>query len=75
MSAEDFDLPAELETLLQGVCAEQAVPRRRHDEIRALLESRPSAWPLCCRGSCEPCVEESKRLAAEVLARLREHDR
>jgi len=69
MSADDFHLPAELETLLLQVCAERDVPARRHDEIRSLVQTPRESWPACCGASCQPCVEESKEVAREVLAR------
>lgn len=70
MSAVHFELPEALEAILQAVCAEQGVPARRHDEIRMLLRQPSSAWPPCCRGSCQPCVDEQTSIAREVLRRL-----
>jgi hypothetical protein len=64
-----FELAAELEQLLQDVCNEQGVPERRHDELRMLLQQPSSEWPACCRGSCEPCVDEQTAIAREVLRR------
>ena len=69
MSAEDFELPPSLEALLQEVCAEQGVPRRRHDELRLLLHQPQSSWPRCCGAACEPCVEDQAAIAREILAR------
>lgn len=69
MAAEDFDLPVELEQLLQQVCRERAVPRRRHDELRALLRQPQTSWPECCKGQCDPCVDDQARIAREILAR------
>jgi hypothetical protein len=69
MAAHHFDLPAELEALLQQVCAEENVPARRQDELRELVSTSPSSWPVCCGASCQPCVEDSKALAREILAR------
>ena len=69
MSAQDFDLPPQLEALLQAVCAEEGVPARRHDDIRSLVESPSSTWPACCGANCQPCVEDSKSIAREILAR------
>lgn len=69
MAAKDFDLPAELETLLQQVCTERAVPRRRHDELRNLLREPQTNWPACCKGQCDPCVDDQVRIACEVLRR------
>ena len=69
MSAEDFDLPPELEALLQEVCAEQNVPRRRQDELRLMLQQPESSWPRCCGGGCVPCVEDQTAIAREILAR------
>ena len=66
-----FDLPDELEALLQQVCKEEGVPARRLDELRLLVSSEPSSWPLCCGGSCTPCVDDQKAIAREVLARWR----
>ena len=40
MSTKDFDFPAALEALVQQVCKEQGLPRRRLDEIRQLVEIR-----------------------------------
>jgi hypothetical protein len=71
MAAHHFDLPAELEALLQEVCAEERIPARRHDELRELVSTSPSSWPTCCGASCQPCVEDSKALAREILARWR----
>jgi hypothetical protein len=69
MSTRDFDFPATLEALVQQVCKEQGLSRRRLDEIRQLVESDPENWPVCCRGSCEPCVDESIAAARIVLER------
>jgi hypothetical protein len=69
MGAQDFELPAQLEALLQEVCAEHGVPARRHDDIRALVESPSDTWPACCGASCSPCVEDSKSTARVILAR------
>lgn len=71
MGAAHFELPAELEALLQQVCSEEAVPARRQDELRLLLTGDPGDWPVCCGGSCSPCVEDVKAIAREVLARWR----
>jgi hypothetical protein len=70
LSTKDFGLPAALEALVQQVCKEQGLPRRRLDEIRQLVESEPSNWPACCKGSCEPCVDECKTAALIVLDRF-----
>jgi len=72
VSARDFALPPELEALLQEVCAEHGIPRRRHDELRQYLMRPTESWPACCRGSCSPCVDEQASVAREVLARYRE---
>jgi hypothetical protein len=69
MSAADYNLPAELEALLQQICLEQNIPARQHDELRSLITSAPSTWPACCGGSCTPCVEDPKAVAREILAR------
>jgi hypothetical protein len=68
MSATDYNLPAELEALLQQICREQNIPERQHDELRSLITSPQSSWPACCGGSCSPCVEDPKSIAREVLA-------
>jgi hypothetical protein len=69
MSTRDFDLPGALEAIVREVCEAQGLPRRRLDEIRQLVEADPENWPVCCRGSCEPCVEESIVAARIVLER------
>jgi len=69
MSADDYDVPADLEALLQEVCREQGVPPRQHDELRSLVTTPQSSWPACCGGSCSPCVEDPKSIAREILAR------
>jgi hypothetical protein len=69
MSAEDFDLPADLETLLQQVCHERGIAAREHDGLRTLLQSPPESWPSCCRAECKPCIDDHARVAREVLAR------
>jgi hypothetical protein len=69
MSAADYKLPADLEALLQEVCREQNVPPRQHDELRSLITTPQSTWPACCGGSCQPCVEDPKSIAREILAR------
>jgi hypothetical protein len=69
MSAADYNLPDELEALLQLICLEQNIPARQHDELRSLITSPPSTWPACCGGSCTPCVEDPKAVAREILAR------
>jgi hypothetical protein len=61
--------PAELEALLRAVCSELAVPPRRYDEIRMLVTSDPGSWPVCCKGSCSPCIDESTSVARLILAR------
>ena len=63
-------LPADVEALLQAVCAEQGVAARRHDELRMLLTTPPENWPVCCRGTCELCVDEQTSVARMVLARV-----
>ena len=68
MAARDFDLPAELEALVQRVCGEHGIASRSHDEIRWLVQTPVAEWPVCCGASCQPCVEASKELAREVLA-------
>jgi hypothetical protein len=69
VSADDFRLPAALETMLEQVCAAQGVAPREHDAIRALVAVPPATWPACCGAACRPCVEEQKSLAREILAR------
>lgn len=69
MSARDFALPADLESLLQQVCAEREVPVRRHDELRSLLLTPRQRWPACCLGQCKPCIDDQTRIAGEVLSR------
>jgi hypothetical protein len=69
MGILDFDLPAELEALLQQVCRERGVPARYIDELRLLLQEPPERWPACCKGNCVPCVDDQTRIAREVLAR------
>jgi hypothetical protein len=69
MSAADFDLPPDLEALLQQVCHEHGIPARQHDGLRSLLQSPPESWPICCRAECTPCVDEEARVAREILAR------
>jgi hypothetical protein len=71
VAAEDYALPGELEQLLRALCAERGLPERQHDAIRQLLSSAPSEWPVCCRGSCSPCVDEQKSVAREILLRAR----
>ena len=73
MSARDFDLPAELEALLQKVCSERGIPSRLHDELRLLLAQPPETWPTCCKASCAPCVDDQARIAREVLSRWGRH--
>jgi hypothetical protein len=69
MSAADFDLPPDLETLLQQVCQERGIAPREHDGLRTLLQSPPESWPTCCRAECKPCVDDQVRVVREVLAR------
>jgi hypothetical protein len=69
VSTKDFDFPSTLEALIQQVCKERGMPRRRLDEIRQLVESDPDNWPVCCRGSCDPCVDECTAAARVVLER------
>lgn len=71
MSASDFDLPPALEALVLAECAVQGLPARSHDEIRALVSSPESSWPVCCRGSCNPCIDEHTSVARAILARWR----
>lgn len=71
MSASDFDLPPALEAALMGTCRARAVARREQDAIRALVSSPPEAWPVCCGAECQPCVEDHKEVAREVLVRWR----
>ena len=70
MSAADFDLPAALETLLAQVCNERGVPERHKDELRLLLCTPPEDWPVCCKASCHPCVDDQMRVAREILKRF-----
>lgn len=74
VSTKDFSFPGALEALVQQVCREQGLPRRRLDEIRQLVETDPENWPVCCRGSCEPCVDESIVVARIVLERWNARD-
>jgi hypothetical protein len=69
MSTKDFDFPATLEAIVRQVCKEQGLSRRRLDEVRLLVETATENWPVCCRGSCEPCVDECKAAALVVLDR------
>jgi hypothetical protein len=69
MSADDFDLPPRLERCLQQVCSERSVPKRRHDELRALLLQAEESWPACCRGKCEPCIDDQADIAREIRER------
>ncbi len=69
MAAKDFSLPAALEALLQEVCAQHGVPERQHDELRSMLLRFPGSWAACCKGKCDPCVDDQARIAHEVLAR------
>jgi hypothetical protein len=68
MSAGHFSLPPALEVLLDEACERRRIPDRRRDEIRALLLQPSHAWPSCCRGSCDPCVDEQTQVAREILA-------
>ena len=68
MSAADYNLPPDLEALLQQICREQHIPPRQHDELRSLITTPQSTWPACCGGSCNPCVEDPKITAREILA-------
>jgi hypothetical protein len=68
MSATDYSLEPELEAFLQQICREQNIPVRQHDELRSLLTVPQSIWPACCGGSCNPCVEDPKATAREILA-------
>jgi len=69
MSGAELALPPALEALLQAVCAEQGVPPRWHDALRGLLLGPREEWPVCCKGSCAPCIDEQTAVAREVLAR------
>lgn len=74
MSAADYGLAPELEALLQQICSEQTIPARQHDELRSLITTPQSSWPACCGGSCNPCVEDPKATAREILARWAEQN-
>lgn len=72
MGARDFDLPEPLEALLLAECEARGVAVRAHDEIRMLVGSPEESWPACCRGSCQPCVDEHKQVARAILASWRQ---
>jgi hypothetical protein len=71
VGARDFDLPEPLEALLVAECEARGVAERSRDELRMLLSSPPESWPTCCRGSCQPCVDEQTSVARAILARWR----
>jgi hypothetical protein len=55
---------------LQLICKERGIATREHDALRALLQSAPEQWPVCCRGECHPCVDEQVRIVRDILTRF-----
>jgi hypothetical protein len=72
MAASDFDLAPDLDALVVEVCRAHGLPPREEDAIRSLVASPPATWPICCRGSCRPCIDDQKHVAHEVLRRWQE---